>query len=448
SKNFSTNLNLRHTFDSTGKEFSIDLDYINYNERSDMQLTSHYLNPDLSERRPLSLLTGKLPSLVKIYSAKSDFTFPINKDMKLETGVKTSYVTTNNDALYEMDNGGKKVIDEGKTNHFIYSENINAGYINFSAQVKKWGFQAGLRAENTNADGNQKGNSTQKDSSFTKNYTNLFPTMYVSYAANAKNSFSVNYGRRIDRPDYQDLNPFIYFIDEYTYQVGNTLLQPQFSDNFEVTHTYNGFLNTTLNYSTTHDAFTQVLKQINKERKTFQTNENLATKINYGIAISANVPVTKFWNSNLYTNVGTSRYKGALDGGYLDVSQTMFMANVNNQFKFKNGWSGEMSGFYRSKGIEGQIVINALWRMDVGIQKQILKKKGSVKLSVRDLFNSMNSMKASVNYQDIDLNINNIRDSRTVSLTFSYRFGKPLKNGRTRNSGAADEQSRIKSSGN
>jgi hypothetical protein len=107
-----------------------------------------------------------------------------------------------------------------------------------------------------------------------------------------------------------------------------------------------------------------------------------------------------------------------------------------------------MSGFYRSKGIEGQIVINALWRMDVGIQKQILKKKGSVKLSVRDLFNSMNSMKASVNYQDIDLNINNIRDSRTVSLTFSYRFGKPLKNGRTRNSGAADEQSRIKSSGN
>ena len=448
SKNFSANLNLRHTFDSTGKEFSIDLDYINYNGKADMQLISNYLNPELSEKRPFSLLNGKIPSLVKIYSAKSDFTFPLNKGMKLETGVKTSYVTTDNDALYEMDNGGKKVVDEGKTNHFIYSENINAGYINFSSQVKKWGFQAGLRAENTNANGNQKGNSSHADSSFTKNYTNLFPTMYISYTANAKNSFSVNYGRRIDRPAYQDLNPFIYFLDEYTYSAGNTLLQPQFSDNFELTHTYNGFLNTTLNYSNTNDAFTQVIKQINEERKTFETKENLATKTNYGIAISANVPVMKFWNSNIYTNVGTSRYKGALDGGYLDVSQTMFMANVNNQFKFKNGWSGELSGFYRSKGIEGQIVVNGLWRMDAGIQKQVLKNKGSLKLGVRDLFNSMNSIKASVNYQDIDLNINNVNDSRTVSLTFSYRFGKPLKSSRARNTGATDEESRIKSSGN
>lgn len=447
-KNVSANLNLRHSFDSTGKEFSIDLDYIGYDQKSDMQLISNYLYPDLSQKRPSADLTGNLPSHVKIYSAKSDFTFPLTKDMKIETGVKTSYVTTDNDALYQVVNTGIKIVDNGKTNHFIYSENINAGYINFSTQIKKWGFQAGLRAENTNAKGNQKGNETRKDSSFTKEYTNLFPTMYVSYTANQKNTFSVNYGRRIDRPAYQDLNPFLYFLDEYTYNAGNTLLQPQFSDNFELTHTYSGFLNTTLNYSETHDAFTQVLKQINNERKTYQTKENLATKTNYGIAVSANFPVMKFWNTNIYTNVGTSRYKGALDGGFLDVSQTMFMGNVSNQFKLKNGWNAELSGFYRSRGIEGQIVVNPMWRMDAGVQKQILKKKGTLKLSVRDLFNSFNSMKASVNYQDIDLNINNKRDSRTVSLTFSYRFGKTLKSTRARNSGAADEESRIKSSGN
>ena len=448
SQNISTNLNLRHIFDSTGKEFSIDLDYINYVKKSDMQLSSNYLNADLSKRRPSSILTGKLPSNVAIYSAKSDFTFPVTKNMKIETGVKTSFVTTDNDALYETGEAGKKVIDEGKTNHFIYKENINAGYINFNTQIKKWGLQAGLRAENTNANGNQKGNLSHQDSSFTKNYTNLFPTLYVSYSANKKNTFSVNYGRRIDRPDYEDLNPFLYFIDEYTYSIGNTLLQPQFSDNFEFTHTYNGFLNTTLNYSETHNAFTQVIKQITSERKTFQTTENLATKKNYGIAISAGFPVMKFWNTNIYGNIGTTEFKGVVDGGILDVSQTMFMTNVSNQFKLSNGWSAELSGFYRSKGIEGQIVIDALWRMDAGVQKQILKNKGSLKLSVRDLFNSMNSTKASINYQDIDLNIDNRRDSRTVSLTFSYRFGKPLKNGRPRKSGASDEESRIKSSGN
>ena len=154
------------------------------------------------------------------------------------------------------------VTDEGKTNHFIYKENINAAYINYSRQIKKWGVQAGLRAENTNAQGHQVGNSTRPDSSFTKNYLNLFPTVYISYEADKKNTFSINYGRRIDRPAYQDLNPFYYFLDEYTYEVGNTLLQPQFTDNIELSHTYNGFLTTTINYSNTNDVFTDVLKQI------------------------------------------------------------------------------------------------------------------------------------------------------------------------------------------
>ncbi len=399
SNNFATNLNLRHIFDSTGKEFTIDVDYLTYFQTSDQTLVSNYLNPDLSVNRPPDELKGDLPSKVNIYSAKSDFTFPLKNTSKIK-------------------------------------------------QIKKWGIQTGLRAENTNSEGHQLGNSANKDSLFVKNYINLFPTVYVSYEANKKNTFSVNYGRRIDRPDYQDLNPFYYFLDEYTYQVGNTLLQPQFSDNFELSHTYNGFLSTTLNYSETHHAFSDVIKQITSERKTFQTKENIATKTNYGIAVSANVPVTKFWNSNIYTNVSSTSYKGELSGGILNVQATTFMANMNNQLKFKKGWSAELSGFYRSKGIESQIVINPLWRMDAGVQKQILKNKGSLKLSVRDIFNSQN-FSGYVNYQDIDLKIKNTRINRTVSLTFSYRFGKPIKNQQQRKTGgASEEQSRIKTSSN
>ncbi|HEY5370529.1 MAG TPA: TonB-dependent receptor [Hanamia sp.] len=448
SNNFSANFNMQHVFDSSGKEFTVDLDYLKYDQITNQALANNYYYPDFSHRAPSSQLIGTLPSDVHIYSAKTDFTFPLKHNAKIETGLKSSYVTTDNDALYQDSTSAGYVTDNGKTNHFIYKENINAAYFNYNKQIKKWGIQAGLRAENTNADGNQLGNSTRPDSSFTKNYVDLFPTVFVSYQANKENTFSANYGRRIDRPDYEDLNPFYYFLDEYTYEVGNTLLQPQYTDNIEITHTYKGFLSTTINYSKIHNVFTDVLKQITSERKTFQTKENLSSKDNYGLAISANFPVTSFWNTNLYADVNHDIYYGVIDDGVLNVANTSFLFNMNNQLKFKKGWSAELSGFYRSKAIEGQIVINPLWRMDAGLQKSVLKNKGTLKASVRDIFNSQN-FTGRVNYQDIDVYIQNINNNRTFSLTFLYRFGKPLKNQNQRRSGgASDEQSRIKSAGN
>jgi len=448
SNNFSANFNLRHSFDTTGKEFSVDVDYLAYYQTKDQSLINQYLNPDYSTRRPQNELKGTLPATINIYSAKTDFTFPLKKTAKIETGLKSSYVTTDNNALYQNNTSAGYVTDEGKTNHFLYKENINAAYLNYSRQIKKFGLQAGLRAENTNAQGHQVGDSTRADSSFTKNYINLFPTVYISYEANKKNTFSINYGRRIDRPAYQDLNPFYYFLDEYTYQVGNTLLQPQFTDNIELSHTYGGFLTTTINYSNTKNVFTDVLKQITSERKTFQTKENIASRTNYGLAVSAYFPVTKFLTTNIYSNVVHDSYKGALDGGYLHVNGTTFFGNMSNQIKFKKGWSAELSGFYRSKGIEGQIIMNPMWRVDAGLQKQVLKSKGSLKLSVRDIFSSQN-FSGYVNYQDIDVYLKNRHDNTTASLTFSYRFGKPLQNQQRRKTGgASDEQSRVKTGGN
>ena len=444
SNNLSVNLNLRHVYDTTGKEFSIDADYLTYYQTKNQFLVNQYMDPHYNVMRPQSELKGTLPSNINIYSAKTDWTFPVTKAAKIETGLKTSYVTTDNNALYQNNTASGYITDPGKTNHFIYKENINAAYVNYSTQIKKIGFQAGLRAENTNAKGHQVGDSTRADSAFTKNYINLFPTVYLSYEANKKNTFSINYGRRIDRPNYGDLNPFYYFLDEYTYEVGNTLLQPQFTDNIELSHTYNGFLTTTINYSHTKNVFSDVIKQITSERKTFQTKDNIASKINYGLSVSAYFPVTKFFNTNIYTNVVHDSYKGELDGGNLDVNGVIFFGNMSNQFKFKKGWSAELSGFYRSKGIESQIVMNPMWRMDAGIQKRILKNKGTLKLSIRDIFNSQN-FSGAVKYQDIDIRIKNTRDSRTGSLTFTYSFGKPLQNQQRRKTGSAsDEQNRVK----
>jgi len=448
SNNLSINFNLRHSFDTTGKEFTVDVDYLTYYQARSQFFENRYLNPDYSERRPLGQLKGTLPATINIYSAKTDFTFPLKKAAKIETGLKSSYVTTDNDALYQNNTPDGYITDDGKTNHFIYKENINAAYVNYSRQIKKWGLQAGLRAENTNAQGHQVGNTTKPDSSFTKNYVNLFPTVYVSYEANKKNTFSINYGRRVDRPAYRDLNPFYYFLDEYTYAVGNTLLQPQFTDNIELSHTYNGFLTTTINYSKTNQVFSDVLKQNTSERKTFQTKENIASKTNMGLALSAYFRATKFLTTNIYSNVVHDNYKGALDGGYLNVNNIMFFANISNQLKFKKGWSAEVSGFYRSRGIESQIVIDPLWRLDAGLQKEVLKNKGTLKLSIRDIFASQN-FSGYVKYRDIDVYLKNQHDTRNTSLTFSYRFGKPLQNQQPRKTGgASDEQNRVKTGGN
>ncbi len=444
STNWGTNLNFRHAFDSTGKELTADFDYFIYDQKADQLFTNNYLNADMTERRASTQLRGNLPANVKIYSGKADYTMPLKKNTKIEAGIKSSYVTTDNDARYDNRSTTGWETDYGKTNHFIYKENINAAYLNINKQIKKWGIQAGLRAENTIATGDQLGNSTRSDSSFTRKYTNLFPTVYVSYEANKRNNFSINYGRRIDRPDYQDLNPFYYFLDEYTYQVGNTLLKPQFTNSVELSHTYKGFLTTTINYSKTNDVFADVLDQINSERKTFVRKDNIAEKTNVGLAMSAYVPVTKYWTTNLYGNISNNKYKGALNGGVLDVSGALFMTNVSNQFKFKKGWSAELSGWYRSKGIEGQIVMNPMWQISTGVQKQVLKTKGTVKLSLSDIFNSQ-QFTGTVKYQDIDIYIKSKNDRRRASLTFTYRFGKAMKNQERRKiGGAGEEQNRVK----
>ncbi len=261
---------------------------------------------------------------------------------------------------------------------------------------------------------------------------------------NKKNTFSANIGRRIDRPDYQSLNPFYYFLDDYTYQVGNTQLKPQYTNSIELSHTYKGFLTTTLNYSKTSDMFNEVFKQITAERKTFVTQENIASRQDMGIAVSAFMPIGKVWTTNIYTNLVNNKFKGVVNGGPLDISGSVFMANISNQFKFKKGWSADLGGWYRSKGIEGQLLVNPMYQISGGVQKDILKKKGSLKLSIRDILNSQ-KFSGVIKYQDIDARLGGLNYQRTATLTFSYRFGKPFKTQQRRNIGGAEnEQNRIK----
>ena len=445
-KNGSLNLNFRHEFDSTGRELTADLDYSKYLSTNNQLFINASFNPNGTKRGQTDLL-GDLPVDINIYSAKMDYTHPLKKQAKIEAGVKSSYVNTDNEANYFNLAGSDWQIDYNKTNRFQYRENINAAYINFSKQYKKLGVQAGLRFENTNYKGHQLGNAQRADSSFNHNYNSVFPTIFLSYAANQKNQFGFNVGRRIDRPAYQDLNPFLFFLDNYTYESGNPFLKPQYSTNIELSHTYKGFLTTTLNYSRTKNFFTETFEQV--DHATIVRNGNIGVRQNAGISVSAQMQPKKWWSASLYGNYNYNTFKGELFGEQIKVNASNILFNVSNQFKFNKGWSAELSGFYRSRGIEGQIVIEPLGQMSTGVSKQVLKGKGTVRLNVRDIFYT-NWVKGSINFQSTEATFKNKRDSRVAGIAFTYRFGKPIKGPQNnrKKGGADDEQNRVKLGGN
>jgi iron complex outermembrane recepter protein len=456
-KHFGTNLNFRHVFDSTGRELTIDADYLSYNSTNAQNLFNDYFKPDGSRSDIPDTLLGSLPQNIKIYTAKADYVHPLKGNLKFEAGIKTSFVKTDNNAVYDNLLNGMAVLDSGRSNHFIYDENVNAAYVNFSKPLsKKVTAQLGLRLENTNANGHSTGytynSSLNKfvpfNSEFKRHYTQLFPTVYLQYAANKNHSFVLNYGRRIERPDYEDLNPFILFLDKYTFEQGNPNLSPQFAHNIELSHTYKGFLTTTLNYNRTTDIIEDVLEQHTDVNETFVKKSNIASRNQFGISVNAGGQIKKWWSANLWTNLYNNHYKGIVNGDNISLGATTFQANLSNQFKFNKGWSAELSGFYTSPLTEGVFQIKSFGQVGMGITKQVLKGKGTLRLSGRDIFLTQ-KINGTSRFSNIDASFQQRRDSRQVALGFTYRFNKGKVNGnqKRKTGGADDEKNRVKTGG-
>lgn len=437
-KNFTANLNWKHAFDSAGKELTVDADYVRYANTSDMLLSTDFLN-GRSEKTGELLLSGHVPSAIGIYSVKSDLTIPY-KGGRLETGVKSSFVTTDNQVDYKRQLNDRTWMADGRSNHFIYEERINAAYVNANRQFGKWSAQTGLRLENTDAEGRQVAN----DSNFRRAFTNLFPSVFVSYAAGKTNTVTASYSRRITRPSYQNLNPFTFFLDSLTYQVGNPYLLPQFTNNVELSYAYKKRLIVTASYNATNDVIAPVLRQDNLQKTTYVTAENVARFRNLGLSVTAPIPVTKWWNANVFANVYNNRYTGVYNTQRVDIGYMTFNTNVSNSFQVKQGLSAELSGFYRHKGVDQLTVTAPLYQMSIAAQKTVLQGKGTVRLNVRDPF-AWQRFKGENRYGDIDMRFENRPDVRQVTATFTLRFGRAAQGNqpKRRQSSAQEEQNRA-----
>jgi iron complex outermembrane recepter protein len=440
-KNFSTNLNFRRVLDTANSELTADVDFVIYNSNNDQTLINSYFDASGNSTFKADTLLGALPQDIRIYSGKIDYLKYLGKDIRFEAGIKSSLVKTDNDAAYDSILNNQVVHDFNRSNHFIYEENINAAYINFSKPLsKKWNAQAGLRLENTNAKGDQ----VTTGEKFDRHYTQLFPTLYLQYKANEKNSFVLNYGKRIRRPDYQRLNPFINFLDRYTYQQGNPNLRPQFSHNIELSHSFKGMVTTTFNYANTTDIIQQVIEQNEDRNETYIKAANIAKQRQYGISVNTTVPVTKWWRSNVFVNAFNNKFDGIVNDTMISIKATTLQLNGSQQFNFAKTWSAEISGFYRTGGIEGVIQGKSMGMLSAGISKEIFQKKATIRLNVRDIFYTQ-GFRGISKYSNIDAKFTETRDSRVVNLGFTYRFSKGKMNGapKRRASSSSDEQSRI-----
>lgn len=441
-QNLNLDLHFKHTFDTSGRELSADANYLQYNSENRQNFENNYYNPDKTVSKKQTLLENYFPQDIQIYSGKIDYIHPINATSKLEVGAKSSYITTDNDALFQNRVDNQWLKNDTLSNHFVYKENINAVYANYRKKLNQWELQVGVRGEQTTSEGKQlTTNETSK-----RNYTQLFPTAYLSYTINSENQLALTYGRRIKRPDYQDLNPFQIFLDQYTYEKGNPYLRPQYSHNVEFSHLmYEGAISTTLSYSQTTDIIQPVIRQNIAKNETFLLPENISKSQTYGINMNVGVPLSDLSNFILYWELNRNRFEGNINNKAFSLSATTFSGNAIYQQKFGKGWTIETGVWYNSRSIEGTFMIRPYGKFGAAIKKNILKSRGSLRLSANDVFKWTKFIGTS-QYQNIDIFIDNRWQTQTLKLTFTYQFRKGSKlQEKEYSSSAEDAQERIKS---
>ena len=438
--NNAINLNARHVINAK-KEITADFDFLGYKNKSNTFFQNNLDVPGGYEES----IKGNLPSEIKIFSGKVDYTDRFSSTGKMEAGWKSSRVSTDNLAEYFYLDNNSWLPDLNRTNHFLYTENIHALYGNVEKQFNNVTLQTGLRYEYTAYDGNQLGNAARKDSAFSRRYNSLFPTIYFSYKADSQHTISLSAGRRIDRPAFQKLNPFVFIINKYTNQVGNPYFKPQYTWNFVANHLYKELLVTSVSYSYVRDYFSQIFLA-DTSGNIIYTEGNLGRMQSIGLSMSLHAKPTSWWTFNLQADFLYKKIEGVLWKAYTaEISQLNM--NMSNQLLFNKGWAAELSGFYITRAQNDiQEILEPNGQISAGVSKQILQKKATIRLNVRDIFWT-NRMAGLTYFEKTEEYFTIKRDSRVINLSLTWRFGKAFKAPAKRGSGAQEEMNRVGTGG-
>ena len=444
--------NVNYRFDNrNGRSFNMDLDYGNFINDTKRFQPNQYFNATEDQVLTEINLNFDTPSDIDIYTFSADYEDKLWGGV-FGVGTKYSQVVSDNTFLvYDLDDD-VQTLNTGRSNKFKYDEKVYAGYLSYRRPInKKLNLSLGLRAEQTDAMGDLEAFDPDKqEPPVDLNYLNWFPNAGISWQMAPMHSFNFNYGRRINRPDYNVLNPFNNQLSELSYEKGNPFLQPEIVNNLELGYTYQYRFNFKLGYSRTNNQITRLIAPDEENIGAgFITWENLANQTTYSFNASLPFQITKKWSS--YWNFGATVLDNQADygdGAVVDVQA--FTYSFYQQQTINLPWKlvGEVSGYFSGPGVWGGVFrYESNWSLDLGLQRRFLNDALNVKLSVRDLF-YQTGWNGESEFNGLVSTGQGRWDSRRGSISISYRFGNQNVKSRKRSTGIEDAAKRVEGGNN
>ncbi|MEP6615237.1 MAG: outer membrane beta-barrel protein [Ginsengibacter sp.] len=449
----SINANYRYT-DKSGHDLNMDADYGNFKLRSNQYQPNIFYDSTRQNVLSTQNYTMITPSDINIYTFKVDYEQNVLKG-RLGFGGKTAFVNSNNIFnFYNLDNNFKLEYDSVLSNHFIYKENINALYVNYNRSFKNFQWQLGVRAEQTVTTGSSSGfvkNGTNGFSDyhaeFKRHLFDLFPSSAITFTKNPKLQWTISYGRRINRPSYQDLNPFEKRGSLYGGFKGNPNLRPEYANTFSIINVFKSKLVSNFSYNHIKDVIVSIVDTLNGN-KSFYAPKNLATQNTF--SLSENYSYNKKWYSLSGSATGYYTHNTANfgPGRVINIKVYAVRASIQNNFTLGKGWSTSLSGWYNSPALfRGTIRTNALYALNGGIQKLLLKQKATIRMNVNDIFDNVHFTGTS-DFAGQYIFVSGSFEAQRLVASFSYRFGSnQVKSSRQRKTGLDEESKRTNDSG-
>ncbi|TFV96171.1 TonB-dependent receptor [Algoriphagus kandeliae] len=413
-------LNYKRSFAEKGHELTATFTYLNYWENSDQLFTEFRFDENGQAIPEENLVQTSLnDEFENQYLLQVDYTKPLGTEGKFETGIRTSFREMENDFIVSQENeSGDLVPLPGLDNIFLYNENILAAYGILGNKTGNWSYQAGLRAEHTDvetilAETNERN---------PRKYTNLFPSAHLTYNISEENAFQLSYSRRVRRPVYNDLSPYVTFSDQRNFFSGNPDLDPEFTDAFELGHIKyfeKGTLFSTAYFRNTVDKIERI-RTVNEEGFATTLPYNLTGEQSFGLEFSADYRPVNWWKLDLNLNFFHADIDGSNIQADFQAKTTSFLARQTSRFTLEGGWDLQLRTNYDARQKTAQGVRKGIFFMDLSASKQILDERGRLIFTVNDILNSRRNrfITEGVNfYTEGDSQF--IR--RQINLTFSFR---------------------------
>jgi len=418
---YNYNFNVDHKFDTLGTNLSLSVDYTGFNNTSDRKSESQFFQKNnLYAKSPLGFDT-KNDSKVSIFTQKLDFQKNIFSSWSLEIGGKATFVKNIADFVFERRDTLTNIYksDSAYSNVYHYNEKIIAGYLNFKKQFKKGSFGLGVRLENTNISGNN----ITSGFMLAKHYLNFFPTISIDYELTKKQNLQFNYNRRLDRPDYSQLNPYKRFEDQYFSEIGNPYLNPQFSDNIDVSHTFNQWLTNSVGYAYYTQIITGVTLQNDSTKQSLQTQINLSNGnyVYYNLFIQKQL---KQWYSFEFSgNIYFSNFNGSLNSTVIKTSNVAYNLYLNNDFILPKSFKIQLTGRFDGPNTFATTYMKTRGSLDFGVKKTFYKEKLNIMFQFLDMLYT-DIDRSEYKFENQYFSYNSKDDTRRFRLTLNYKFGK------------------------